>query len=91
MQEILNPQPTTADVLHELLAWIDSADRASQRCEPRPALARRDGRPLFPEGPWWLTELKQRRPEGAHDHEASDADFDPAMPSMNGGGTQSAR
>ena len=31
LKDILDPQPTTAKVLHQLLAWIDQEDLSSQR------------------------------------------------------------
>ena len=74
--EILNPQPTTASVLHALLQWIDLADLASQRNQPRPSVERESGMPIFPEGAWWLTELEQRRSPNAADA-MSDAEYDP--------------
>ena len=36
VQEILNPQPDAAAVVHALLAWIDEADKAAQRGESKP-------------------------------------------------------
>ena len=63
LQDILNPQPRTARVLHGLLDWIDRADTAAQRGQPRPDLSRADGEPLFPvDEPWWLTDLERRNP-----------------------------
>ena len=47
VQEILNPQPKAADVVHALLAWIDAADAASQSNREKPAFARPDGNPTF--------------------------------------------
>ena len=61
--EILNPQPRAAAVLHRLLDWIDRADYASQRREPRPFFGTPEGDAIFPEGddPWWLTEMQRRK------------------------------
>jgi hypothetical protein len=63
LHEMLNPQPRAAAVIHRLLDWIDRADLASQRGEPKPLFAITKGEPIFPvdEDPWWLTEM-QRKP-----------------------------
>ena len=79
LQEILKPQPETANVLHGLLDWIDRADRASQLSEPLPPRCRVDGSPLFPEGAWWQTEMAKRaRPEAAGGADMDDAPYDDA-------------
>ena len=65
LEHVLNPQRSTAEVLHALLGWIDRADEASQNGQPRPAVQRDNGAPLFPEDEWWLTELERRRPVDA--------------------------
>ena len=67
LAQILNPQPETADVLHGLLDWIQRADLAAQRGDPRPDIQRADGAPLFPNSDWWLTELERRNPGTQHE------------------------
>ena len=59
----LDPQPTTAAVLKEVLQWIGRCDQASQDGQPRPPSERANGDNLFPEGEWWLTELELRKPQ----------------------------
>ena len=72
-QEILNPQPKAADVVHALLEWIDAADAASQSNREKPAFVRPDGNPIFPaDEEWWLTELEKRKTPEAHIDLASD-------------------
>ena len=92
LAEILNPQPQTAAVLHRLLDWIDHADQASQRGEPRPALRRADGAPLFPETQRWLTELERRNPEAPPRGEDDVIDEDEVTrnPAEAGAGSSSA-
>ena len=61
VREILNPQPDAAAVVHALLAWIDEADKASQRSESKPPFCRPDGAPIFPpDDTWWLTSFEKR-------------------------------
>ena len=61
VQEILNPQPDAAAVVHALLSWIDEADKASQRGESKPPFCRPDGAPIFPpDDTWWLTSFEKR-------------------------------
>ena len=60
LEEILNPQPQTALVLHELLHWIDLYDACAQRQEAPPPLVRRDGTPMFQDDEWFLTEFEKR-------------------------------
>ena len=79
LSEVLNPQPETAMVLHGLLDWIERADLASQNSLQRPPLLRADGAPLFPEGPWWQTDLSKHAPkEETLGVELDDAPFDDA-------------
>ena len=64
LENVLNPQAETAEVLRSLLAWIDAADLASQKGLPAPPAVRGDSTSLFPEGEWWLTDLQKRiKPE----------------------------
>ena len=73
VQEILNPQPKAADVVHALLEWIDAADAASQSNREKPLFVRPDGNPIFPaDEEWWLTELEKRKTHEAHIDLASD-------------------
>ena len=63
LAEVLNPQPTTARVLSNLLQWIDDVDRQSVDPEVRaedPSSAFE--RIFFQEPNWWLTELERRQP-----------------------------
>jgi len=61
LKAVLNAQPDAATVLHGLLDWMDRADQAAQRGEPRPPRSREDGTPLFPETAWWLTEMERKK------------------------------
>ena len=62
VQEILNPQPDAAAVVHALLAWIDEADKTAQRGELKPPFCRTGSAPLFPpDKAWWLTSFETRR------------------------------
>ena len=80
LPEILDPQPDTMRVLHGLLAWIDKVDRAAQRGEAAPPPQLPDGRPLFPEGEWWLTDLERRRaPESEQPGEEAPVDEEQGM------------
>jgi hypothetical protein len=67
-QEVLVPQPRAAAVMAELLQWIDRADMAAQAGAPRPPFVRDDGSPIFPDEPWWLTEV-ERRAQGGEEQE----------------------
>ena len=62
LHEVLNPQPTTAHVLHGLLDWIKLCDDAARKGDPPPEAANANGGALFPSGDWWLTELEKRKP-----------------------------
>ena len=73
VEDILNPQPHAATVVHALLFWIDEADKASVRGAAKPPFSRPDGSPIFPpDEEWWLTSFDkraehQRRPDLAGD------------------------
>ena len=72
LAEILDPQPRASVVIRGLLSWIDRADIASQRGGPRPAFSTPTGEHIFPDEPWWLTELERRtqdEPQVAEDDE----------------------
>ena len=60
---MLNPQPLAAAVMHRLLDWIERADIASQRGEPKPNFVTVKGDPIFTndDDHWWLTDV-QRKP-----------------------------
>ena len=62
LAEVLNPQPQAAAVIRNLLGWIDRVDSASQHGTPRPSFSTLDGGDIFPDEPWWLTELQKRAP-----------------------------
>ena len=62
LEETLNPQPLAAAAIKNLLGWIDRADLSSQRGAPRPDFSTPEGDSIFPDGPWWLTELQTRVP-----------------------------
>ena len=70
LKDILDPQPTTAKVLHQLLAWTDQEDYSSQghplsgnggSANPTAAAD------LFNKAPtkWWMTEFERRKPADA--------------------------
>ena len=59
---MLTPQREAATVLHGVLEWMCRVDDAAQNGGPRPAPLRSDGKPLFPDSEWWLTEMEQRSP-----------------------------
>ena len=61
LEEMLNPQPEAAKVLHGLLDWIGRADEASQRGEAAPPPTGLDGKSLFPGSDWWLTDIERRQ------------------------------
>ena len=68
LEEILRPQPKASAVMHRLLEWIERADRASQKGEPKLAFRTEGGEAIFPldeENQWWLTELQVRKDEKA--------------------------
>ena len=73
LAEALNPQPSTAAVLHRLLGWIDRADRAAQAGGAKPAFETAEGEPVFPtdQTEWWLTEFERRRKQDAAGEESS--------------------
>ena len=76
LETVLNPQPATAAVLHEVLQWIRRCDEASQASLPMPATVRLNGESLFPEGEWWLTELEKRRPQTSCKDLADDVNYE---------------
>ena len=60
LSEVLDPQPEAKAVYSELLSWIERADVAAQREQPRPVFATASGDDIFPEDAWWLT-IHQRK------------------------------
>jgi len=73
LDEILDPQPQTAEVLHRLLDWIDRADRAARAGKPKPAFTTAEKEPIFPEDDeeWWLTEFERRKKKTAVEEPSS--------------------
>ena len=66
------PQPDASSVIQKLLAWISRVDAASRANAARPSFADEVGGDIFPEGPWWLTDVSRR----AEDEKAQVADED---------------
>ena len=60
LAEVLNPQPQASAVIRNLLGWIGRVDMASQHGTPRPPFSTVEGESIFPDQPWWLTELQKR-------------------------------
>ena len=75
LEESLNPQPLMASVIHALLDWIDRVDFAFQNGLPRPPFKTRSGLEIFPDEPWWLTDV-QRKEEPDGEKEAAKGDED---------------
>ena len=59
-QESLKPQPVAASVIHTLLNWIDHVDFASQSGQPSPPFETPNGEDIFPDEPWWLTDVQRK-------------------------------
>ena len=57
------PQPNASSVIRKLLGWITRVDAASRTNAARPGFADEDGGDIFPEGPWWLTDVSRRTEE----------------------------
>ena len=65
LKESLNPQRLAASVIHTLLDLIDRVDFASQRGLPPPPFKTQSGLEIFPEEPWWLTDVQRKEePDG---------------------------
>ena len=75
LEESLNPQPIAASVIHTLLGWIDRVDFASQSGLPTPPFKTQSGLEIFPDEPWWLTDV-QRKEEPEGEKEAAKGDED---------------
>ena len=78
LAEVLNPQPTTAEVLSNLLHWIDDVDRQSVDPEVRaedPSSAFE--RIFFQEPNWWLTEFERRKPSTEEGEKSESEPTDP--------------
>jgi hypothetical protein len=56
LAEVLNPQPAAQAVIHDLLAWIDRVDLASETGAPRPPFTTERGDAIFPDTTWWITD-----------------------------------
>ena len=98
LEEILNPQPLMARVMHRLLDWIDRADQASAARLERPPFLTEDGGEIFPpsEELWWQTELQKRKPQTKIDvegdceaPEVEDGDEEQAIDAPNESGDNS--
>ena len=75
LEESLNPQPLAASVIHTLLDWIDRVDFASQRGLAPPPFQTQDGEDIFPDKPWWLTDVQHKEePEREKDPAKGDED-----------------
>ena len=75
LDESLNPQPLAASVIHRLLDWIDRVDFASQRGLLAPPFQTQDGEDIFPDEPWWLTDVERKEePEGEKQPAKGDED-----------------
>ena len=75
LEESLNPQPSAASVIHTLLDWIDRVDFASQRGLAPPPFQTQDGEDIFPDEPWWLTDVQRKdEPDGEKDPAKGDED-----------------
>lgn len=67
IHEMLNPQPRASAVIHRLLDYIDRADLASQRGEPKPPFVAADGMEIFPsmdDDLWWLSDMQRKTATG---------------------------
>jgi hypothetical protein len=75
LEECLNPQPLAASVMHKLLDWIDRVDSASQLGLLSPPFQTREGDDIFPDEPWWLTDVQRKEgPEGEKEPPRGDED-----------------
>ena len=72
------PQVEATLVIQQLLKWISRVDAASRANESRPPFADEDGGDIYPEGPWWLTNVARRTEE---EQKANAADVEDAAPS----------
>ena len=55
----MKPQVEASEVIKKLLEWISRVDEASRSNAARPPFADQDGGAIFPEGPWWLTDVSR--------------------------------
>ena len=75
LEESLNPQPMAAAVIHKLLDWIDRVDSASKFGLLPPAFKTPEGEDIFPDEPWWLTDVQRKEePEGEKEPIKGDED-----------------
>ena len=65
-------------MIKKLLKWISRVDEASRSNAPRPPFMDENGDPIFPEGPWWLTDVSRRAEE---DQKNAQADVEDGPPS----------
>ena len=77
LAEVLNPQPQASTVIRNLLGWIDRVDTASQHGTPRPSFSTLEGEDIFPDDPWWLTDV-QKRAVPEEESEPGDEDGPPS-------------
>ena len=59
----MKPQVEATAVIQKLLKWISRVDAASRASLVRPPFCDEDGGGIFPEGPWWLTDISRRAEE----------------------------
>ena len=83
LDECLNPQPLAASVIHSLLDWIDRVDFASQCGMAPPPFQTPDGESIYPDEPWWLTDV-QRKEEPKDEKDLAKGDEDGPASSENG-------
>ena len=72
-----------ASVIHSLLDWIDRVDFASQCGMAPPPFQTPDGESIYPDEPWWLTDV-QRKEEPKDEKDLAKGDEDGPASSENG-------
>ena len=65
-------------MIKKLLEWISRVDEASRSNAARPPFADQDGGAIFPEGPWWLTDVSRRVEEEQKNAQADVEDGPPS-------------
>ena len=83
VSEVLNPQPEATVVIQKVLRWIERVDAASRSGTPKPPFVDEEGRDIFPEGPWWLTDVNLRHQQNKDDKTAADVDVEDGPASEN--------
>ena len=74
----MKPQVEASEVIKKLLKWISRVDEASRSNAARPPFADQDGGAIFPEGPWWLTDVSRRVEEEQKNAQADVEDGPPS-------------